>query len=132
MTGDRVRFLHPQHIAENDIVQMREPLLRNAIRVQLQTVRAGKSFRVVASMSSMPACLSSFATFAVLLLFVSCEGWSLKSSYGKRNTTRMWADAKRDGRPAEYRWRPLRKLCNSIPCSMPQILADARCSSAVR
>jgi len=22
----------------------------------------------------------------------------------------MWADAQRDGRPAEYRWRPLRKL----------------------
>ena len=21
--------------------------------------------------------------------------------------TRMWADAQRDGRPAEYRWRPL-------------------------
>ena len=21
--------------------------------------------------------------------------------------TRMWANAKRDGRPAEYRWRPL-------------------------
>ena len=22
-------------------------------------------------------------------------------------TTRMWADAQRDGRPVEYRWRPL-------------------------
>jgi len=22
-------------------------------------------------------------------------------------STRMWADAQRDGRPAEYRWRPL-------------------------
>jgi len=22
-------------------------------------------------------------------------------------TTRMWANAQRDGRPAEYRWRPL-------------------------
>jgi len=22
-------------------------------------------------------------------------------------TTRMWADDQRDGRPAEYRWRPL-------------------------
>jgi len=22
----------------------------------------------------------------------------------------MWVDAQRDGRPAEYRWRPLRKL----------------------
>jgi len=31
-------------------------------------------------------------------------------------TTRMWADAQRDGRPAEYRWRRLRKFRNSIPC----------------
>jgi len=23
------------------------------------------------------------------------------------NYTEMWADAQRDGRPAEYRWRPL-------------------------
>jgi len=26
---------------------------------------------------------------------------------GERETTRMWANAQRDGRPAEYRWRPL-------------------------
>jgi len=26
---------------------------------------------------------------------------------GKKETTRMWANAQRDGRPAEYRWRPL-------------------------
>jgi len=25
----------------------------------------------------------------------------------KHATTRMWANAQRDGRPAEYRWRPL-------------------------
>ena len=25
----------------------------------------------------------------------------------EEDTTRMWANAKRDGRPAEYRWRPL-------------------------
>ena len=25
----------------------------------------------------------------------------------KLNKTRMWANAQRDGRPAEYRWRPL-------------------------
>ena len=28
--------------------------------------------------------------------------------------TRMWADTQRDGRPAEYRWRRLRKFCNFI------------------
>jgi len=25
----------------------------------------------------------------------------------KKEETRMWANAQRDGRPAEYRWRPL-------------------------
>jgi len=33
--------------------------------------------------------------------------------------TRTWAGAKRDGRPAEYRWRPLRKFLNSISCTTP-------------
>ena len=47
-------------------------------------------------------------------------------------TTRMWADARSHGRPAEYRWRPLQKFHNSIPCTMPQSLADGRCSSAVQ
>jgi len=31
--------------------------------------------------------------------------------------TRMWTDAQREGRPAEYRWRSLRKFRNSIPCT---------------
>jgi len=43
-----------------------------------------------------------------------------------KNRTRMWADAQRDVRPAEYLWRPLRKFRNSIPCTTPQSLADAR------
>jgi len=30
-----------------------------------------------------------------------------KSVNGKNFKTRMWANAQRDGRPAEYRWRPL-------------------------
>ena len=30
-----------------------------------------------------------------------------KSVDGKKKKTRMWADAQRDGFPAEYRWRPL-------------------------
>jgi len=34
------------------------------------------------------------------------------------NMTRMWADAQRDGRPAEHRWRTLRKFRNSIPCTV--------------
>jgi len=46
--------------------------------------------------------------------------------------TRMWADAQPDGHPAEYRWRRLRKLRNSIPCTTPQSLAEARCWSAMQ
>jgi len=46
----------------------------------------------------------------------------------------MWADAKRDVCPAEYRWRPLRKFRNSIASTTPQSLADAAaavpCSNA--
>jgi len=46
----------------------------------------------------------------------------------------MWADAQRDGRPAEYRWLPLRKFRNSIHCTTQQSLADASawvpCSNA--
>ena len=43
-----------------------------------------------------------------------------------------WADAQGDGRPAEYRWRRLRKFRNSIPCTTLQSLADVRCWSAVQ
>jgi len=33
----------------------------------------------------------------------------LKTVLGKKDKTTMWANAQRDGRPAEYRWRPLFK-----------------------
>ena len=46
--------------------------------------------------------------------------------------TSMWANAQRDGCPAKYRRRPLQKLRNSIPCTMPQSLAEARCWSAMQ
>ena len=35
----------------------------------------------------------------------------------KQDKTRKWADAQLDGRPAECRWRPMRKFRNSIPRS---------------
>jgi len=35
-----------------------------------------------------------------------------------KSKTRMWANAQRDGRPAEYRWH------HGAPCSTPQNLAD--------
>ena len=50
---------------------------------------------------------------------------------GEKNY-RMWADAQRDGRPAEYSCHPLQNFRNYIPCSMPQNLADARWLSAVQ
>ena len=34
-------------------------------------------------------------------------GIPLSYTEEKLKTTRMWANAQRDGRPAEYRWRPL-------------------------
>jgi len=44
--------------------------------------------------------------------------------YGNAIVTRMWANAQRDGRPAEYRWRPLFNV---------QSLADAQsCSNAAK
>jgi len=36
---------------------------------------------------------------------VSSDSWA--SCVTVLDATRMWADAQRDGRPAEYRWRPL-------------------------
>jgi len=62
-----------------------------------------------------------YATPTVLSMF--CQRY---------NQSRMWANAQRNGRPAEYRWRPLRKFANSIPCTTPQSLADGRCWSAVQ
>jgi len=52
---------------------------------------------------------------------------SHRNDGNKKVTTRMSADAQRDGRPADYRWRPLQKFRNSIPCTIPQSLAEARC-----
>ena len=42
------------------------------------------------------------------------------------------ADGQRDGHPAEYRWHPLTKFRNSIPCTTPQSLADGRCWSVMQ
>ena len=44
---------------------------------------------------------------------------------------RMRADSQRDDRPAEYRWRPLRKFRNSIPCTTPQSLNRFRAFARV-
>jgi len=45
---------------------------------------------------------------------------------------RMWANGQHDGRPAKYRWRPRWKFHNSIPCTIPQTLADSCCSRAMQ
>jgi len=38
-------------------------------------------------------------------------------------TTRMWANAQRDGRPAEYRWRPLFNAAKFGWCPLPECRA---------
>jgi len=55
-----------------------------------------------------------------------------KSHHSAIRSTKMWADAQRDGRPAEYRWPLCESSVNSIPCTTPQSLADIRCWSAVQ
>jgi len=35
------------------------------------------------------------------------DGHRAENPACKISVTRMWADAQRDGRPAEYKWRPL-------------------------
>jgi len=46
----------------------------------------------------------------------------------------MWADAQRDGRPAEYWWRPLRKFGNPFLVPRRKVwltpLAGVPCSNA--
>ena len=80
----------------------------------------------------------SVLTYYLLLLLLICRRYSRKADFEQIHitlsyicmperltvTTRMWADAQRDDRPAEYRWRPLRKFGNSIPCATPQSLAN--------
>ena len=43
--------------------------------------------------------------------------------FENKHELEMWANAQRDGRPADFRWRPL---------FAPQSLADAHCQSAVQ
>jgi len=66
--------------------------------------------------------------------FTAIKSWTGRQFNGRGEIAvklEMWADAHRDGRPAEYRWRRLRKFRNSIPCTTAQSLAHARCWSAV-
>jgi len=45
---------------------------------------------------------------AIIIIIIS---WSLTSLFSTNSyQTRMWANAQRDSRPAEYRWRPLFNL----------------------
>jgi len=48
--------------------------------------------------------------YASLIIVINCRATAdvnLLAIYIIISLTRMWADAQRDGRPAEYRWRPL-------------------------
>jgi len=58
------------------------------------------------------------------------------------STTRMWANAQRDGYPAKYRWRPVKRRkvwltpTTRVPCSnaanMPNPLKLARVSQTLQ
>jgi len=61
-----------------------------------------------------------------------CEMYNRNNNKEVDKKTKTWADAQHHGRPAEYRWRPLQKFHNSIPCTTLQSLADARCWSAMQ
>jgi len=46
---------------------------------------------------------------------------------GKKERTRMWANAQRDGRPAEHRWRPLLNAAVWLtPTAVQQRCQDAK------
>jgi len=80
---------------------------------------------------------TTLSTVSVYIFTSSANNFRLtpnvfKCSIKSLTKTRMWADAQCDGRPAEYRWCRLRKFRNSIPCTKPQSLADARCWSAMQ
>jgi len=54
---------------------------------------------------------------------VDIQSATAENRQGKKRKNRMWADAQRDGRPAEYSWKPVLDAAN---------LARAHCSTAVQ
>jgi len=46
-----------------------------------------------------------FHTRSIDIVLYCMKMFNVQSPY--HEITRMWANAQRDGRPAEYRWRPL-------------------------
>jgi len=79
--------------------------------------------------------------YCVSLSVVHVITYCIRNTYSPRSPvdliiTRMWADARpqRDGYPAAYRWRPLRKFRNSIPCTRRKVwlmlAAGVPCSNA--
>ena len=59
-----------------------------------------------------------------------------KKTISHLGATRIWADAQRNGRPAEYRWRRLRNFHNSVPCPRRKVwlmaTAEVPCSNAAK
>jgi len=51
--------------------------------------------------------MSIYTVSTKMMLLSIIMQLSVLSRYVKSFKTRMWANAQRDGRPAEYRWRPL-------------------------
>ena len=69
-----------------------------------------------------PHC-GSIVCFTCSYGFVTFEQQEDAEKLMKREVTRTWANAQRDGRPAEYRWRPLFNAAvwltptTRVPCS---------------
>jgi len=60
-------------------------------------------------------------------------GWvNITLGIGPQAAHSSYTLAQSDGCPAEYRWCPLRKFRNSIPCMTPQTFTDAHRPSAVQ
>ena len=51
--------------------------------------------------------LAQYLNFVMHKTNMENEKNNVTSHHAETYTTRMWANAHRDGRPAEYRWRPL-------------------------
>ena len=64
--------------------------------------------RYFSEFAYLPSVLRKSSRSLSHLLMSSCtNGRTKKESIQTVMHTRMWASAQRDGRPAEYRWRPL-------------------------
>jgi len=77
-----------------------------------------------AACSTFQTCiLNSHQGHTMCATMVDIRSPTAETRQGKKTELEMWANAQRDGRPAEYRWRPLLNAAvwltatTSVPCS---------------